>query len=148
MKSIRQRLLLWQLGALVIAAALEGFISYQLAWDGFNRSRDSLLQSIAYSVVRHGMRQIDSPMRLGMGKRHARREHECGEGTPVDRPQIRRADAARRGLGDRIRIVVPGRDVGAAGGEGFGRGQPRATEAEKRDLAALEGCDDHRITGS
>lgn len=56
MKSIRQRLLLWQLGALVIAAALEGFISYQLAWDGFNRSRDSLLQSIAYSVVRHGMR--------------------------------------------------------------------------------------------
>lgn len=56
MKSIRQRLLLWQLGALVIAAALEGCISYQLAWDGFNRSRDSLLQSIAYSVVRHGMR--------------------------------------------------------------------------------------------
>ena len=47
MKSIRQRLLLWQLGALVIAAALEGCISYQLAWDGFNRSRDSLLQSIA-----------------------------------------------------------------------------------------------------
>ncbi|HSX94724.1 MAG TPA: HAMP domain-containing sensor histidine kinase [Hydrogenophaga sp.] len=56
MKSIRQRLLLWQLGALVIAAALEGLISYQLAWDGFNRSRDSVLQSIAYSVVRHGMR--------------------------------------------------------------------------------------------
>ncbi|NIM42193.1 MAG: hypothetical protein GTN84_13755 [Hydrogenophaga sp.] len=56
MKSIRQRLLLWQLGALVIAAALEGFISYQLAWDGFNRSRDSVLQSIAHSVVRHGLR--------------------------------------------------------------------------------------------
>ena len=56
MKSIRRRLLLWQLGALVIAAVLEGVISYQLAWDGFNRSRDSVLQSIAYSVIRHGMR--------------------------------------------------------------------------------------------
>lgn len=56
MRSLRQRLLLWQIGALVAAAALEGLITYQLAWDGFNRSRDSVLQSIAYSVVRHGLR--------------------------------------------------------------------------------------------
>ncbi len=55
MRSIRQRLLLWQIAALVAAAALEAFLTYRLAWDGFNRSRDSVLQSIAYSVVRHGM---------------------------------------------------------------------------------------------
>jgi two-component system OmpR family sensor kinase len=56
MKSIRQRLLLWQIGALVIAAALEGFLTYRLAWNAFNHSRDNGLQLIAYSVVRHGMR--------------------------------------------------------------------------------------------
>lgn len=56
MRSIRRRLLLWQIAALLIAAALEAFLTYRLAWDGFNRSRDSVLQSIAYSVVRHGMR--------------------------------------------------------------------------------------------
>lgn len=56
MKSIRQRLLLWQIGALVVTAVLVSLLTYRLAWSAFNRVRDYGLQQIAYSVVRHGVR--------------------------------------------------------------------------------------------
>ncbi|MBX3610417.1 MAG: HAMP domain-containing histidine kinase [Hydrogenophaga sp.] len=58
MRSIRQRLLLWQIGAVVLTAVLVSFITYRVAWSGFNRIRDYGLQQIAYSVVRHGVRPM------------------------------------------------------------------------------------------
>lgn len=56
MNSIRQRLLIWQITALVVTAVLVSVLTYRLALNGFNRVRDYGLQQIAYSVVRHGVR--------------------------------------------------------------------------------------------
>lgn len=53
--SIRRRLLLWQIGALIVTGILASLITYSLAWDGFNRLRDYGLEQIAYSIVRHGV---------------------------------------------------------------------------------------------
>lgn len=53
--SIRGRLLVWQIGALVLTGLLVSLITYSLAWNGFNRVRDYNLEQIAYSVLRHGV---------------------------------------------------------------------------------------------
>lgn len=53
MNSIRSRLLLWQIGALLLASLLASALTYDLAWRGFNRLRDYGLEQIAYSVMRH-----------------------------------------------------------------------------------------------
>ncbi len=53
--SIRGRLLLWQISALLLTGLLASLITYLLAWDAFNRIRDYGLEQIAYSVVRHGI---------------------------------------------------------------------------------------------
>lgn len=53
--SIRARLLLWQITALVLTGLLISAITYRLAWNGFNRLRDYSLEQIAYSVLRHGV---------------------------------------------------------------------------------------------
>jgi two-component system, OmpR family, sensor kinase len=55
MNSIRRRLLIWQIGALILTALLASLLTYSLAWDGFNRLRDYGLEQIAYSIVRHGV---------------------------------------------------------------------------------------------
>lgn len=55
MNSIRGRLLLWQISALLLTGLLVSVITYLLAWDAFNRIRDYGLEQIAYSVVRHGV---------------------------------------------------------------------------------------------
>lgn len=55
MNSIRQRLLLWQITALVVTSVLCSALTYRLAWDAFNRIRDYGLEQIAWSVVRHGV---------------------------------------------------------------------------------------------
>ena len=55
MNSIRGRLLLWQISALLLTGLLVSVITYGLAWDAFNRIRDYGLEQIAYSVVRHGI---------------------------------------------------------------------------------------------
>ena len=55
MSSIRGRLLLWQISALLLTGLLVSLITYLLAWDAFNRIRDYGLEQIAYSVVRHGV---------------------------------------------------------------------------------------------
>ncbi len=55
MNSIRGRLLLWQISALLLTGMLASGITYVLAWDAFNRIRDYGLEQIAYSVVRHGV---------------------------------------------------------------------------------------------
>ncbi len=56
MNSIRQRLLIWQITALVITSVLVSALTYLLAWQGFNRVRDFGMEQIAHSVVRHGVR--------------------------------------------------------------------------------------------
>jgi signal transduction histidine kinase len=56
LSSIRQRLLLWQIGALIVTGVLVSVLTYLLAWNGFNRIRDYGLEQIAYSVVRHGLK--------------------------------------------------------------------------------------------
>lgn len=64
MNSIRQRLLFWQITALIVSGTLGSVLTYHLAWDAFNRIRDYGLEQIAYSVVRHGVRpQSWPPMR-------------------------------------------------------------------------------------
>ena len=45
---------------------------------------------------------------------------------------------ALRRLGDRVGIVVPADDIGAAGHERAGAGQPGAAEPEHRDLFSGE----------
>ena len=55
MNSIRGRLILWQISALLLTGLLVSVITYALAWDAFNKIRDYGLEQIAYSVVRHGI---------------------------------------------------------------------------------------------
>jgi len=53
--SIRGRLLLWQISALMLTGLLVSLITYVIAWDAFNRVRDFGLEQIAHSVLRHGV---------------------------------------------------------------------------------------------
>lgn len=55
MNSIRRRLLLWQISALLLTGLLVSLITYGLAWHAFNRLRDDNLAQIAYSILRHGV---------------------------------------------------------------------------------------------
>lgn len=59
MDSIRKRLLIWQISALLVTGFLASVITYLLAWDAFNRIRDYGLEQIAYSIVRHGVEYED-----------------------------------------------------------------------------------------
>lgn len=56
MNSIRQRLLFWQITALIVTSVLVSVFTYHLAWQAFNRVRDFGMEQIAHSVVRHGVR--------------------------------------------------------------------------------------------
>jgi len=53
MNSIRTRLLIWLMGALVLTSLLASALTYELAWRGFNTLRDYGLEQIAYSIMRH-----------------------------------------------------------------------------------------------
>ncbi len=61
MSSIRNRLLLWQTGAILVAVILVSLITYYLAWDGFNRVRDYTLEQIAYSILQYGVEPVGYP---------------------------------------------------------------------------------------
>ena len=88
-----------------------------------------------------GRSLVDRPMRLGMSERHARRENKCSEAAPVGGGKIDRREARRDGALARLRVVVPGRDFGAAGNERAERRQARAAEAEQRDAPTAKGLD-------
>lgn len=60
MNSIRRKLLLWQISALIITGLLVSLVTYSVAWNGFNRIRDYGLEQIAYTVVRHGVEYDDA----------------------------------------------------------------------------------------
>jgi len=81
MKGIRQRLLIWQITALVITGVLASALTYQMAWNGFNRVRDYGLQQIAYSVVRHGVRT--PPARPATPPAAAESAASASTGTPA-----------------------------------------------------------------
>lgn len=53
MNSIRSRLLLWQMSALLIVALIAGALTYAFARRGFDHVRDYGLEQIASSVLRH-----------------------------------------------------------------------------------------------
>lgn len=55
MNSIRQRLLVWQISALLVIGILLSLVAYSLAWDGFNRVRNYTLEQLTYSILRHGI---------------------------------------------------------------------------------------------
>ena len=89
--------------------------------------------------------EIDAPVRLRMRQGNARRQHESRYLRPVDRSQVRRMHALGGRPGDAVRIVVPGRHLGAAGLQRMRGREPRSAEAEEGDLPAGEGGDrDHR----
>jgi two-component system OmpR family sensor kinase len=58
MNSIRHRLLVWQIGALIVTGVIVSGLTFQMAWNGFNRIRDYGLEQIAYSVIRHGVKPL------------------------------------------------------------------------------------------
>lgn len=68
MSSIRNRLLLWQTLALLVAAAVVSLVTYLLAWDGFNQLRDYTLEQIALTVAVHTA--DEDPPRTAAGTRH------------------------------------------------------------------------------
>jgi len=55
MNSIRRRLLIWQMGAILLTGLLVSLVTYDLALNAFNELRDDSLRQIAYSIVRHGV---------------------------------------------------------------------------------------------
>ena len=70
MSSIRRRLIIWQISALVLTGLLVSLITYSLAWNAFNQVRDYGLEQIAYTVLRHGVesedgQEADSPVDQG-----------------------------------------------------------------------------------
>lgn len=61
MSSIRSRLLLWQISALVITALVVSLLTYRLALDGFNEVQDYGLEQIAHTVLRHDETPVPAP---------------------------------------------------------------------------------------
>lgn len=59
MNSIRARLLIWQIGAVLLTALLVGAVTYLLTWSAFNQIRNDGLEQIAWSVMRHGTENAD-----------------------------------------------------------------------------------------
>ena len=86
-------------------------------------------------------RELGDPVRRRMGERNAGREHKRGDPRPVDVMQIRRRDAGGVGLGDALRIVIEGDDIGAAGEQRACAHQPRAAQPEHRDFFSGKGRD-------
>eukprot|EP01037_Dinobryon_pediforme_P019780 gene19779-20255_t len=64
--------------------------------------------------------EADAPVRLGMGERHAGRQHEGGEARPVGRAQVLDIDAGGAGGIAPGLAVVPGDDIRATGDERLG----------------------------
>ncbi len=95
------------------------------------------------------LRREHGPVRRRMRQRHTRRQHQCGEVGPGDIAQIGGGEAGLRRLGEALRIVVAGNDVGAAGLQRMTARKPRPAEAEHRNRLALEtGDGDHWVTAA
>ena len=53
MNSIRKWLLVWQISALIVTAIIVTLLTYALAWEGFNHTRDLSLQQLAWTLQHH-----------------------------------------------------------------------------------------------
>ncbi|MGI9218982.1 MAG: sensor histidine kinase [Hydrogenophaga sp.] len=61
MNSIRSRLLLWQISALLVTAMVVSALTYRLALKGFNELQDDGLEQIAHTVLRHDETPVPAP---------------------------------------------------------------------------------------
>lgn len=61
MNSIRSRLLLWQISALLVTALVVSALTYRLALKGFNELQDDGLEQIAHTVLRHDETPVPAP---------------------------------------------------------------------------------------
>lgn len=61
MNSIRSRLLLWQISALLVTALVVSALTYRLALKGFNEVQDDGLEQIAHTVLRHDETPVPAP---------------------------------------------------------------------------------------
>ncbi len=101
------------------------------------RSRQNISMSPMISTPAASAR-LHRPVRLGMGQRHARRQHQRGEAAPVGAPEIDDRDALGRGRRHAVsRLSSQAATIGAAGGQRRG-GAPAAAEAEDGDLPSSE----------
>ncbi|MBL8388009.1 MAG: HAMP domain-containing histidine kinase [Hydrogenophaga sp.] len=61
MSSIRSRLLIWQISALLVTALVVSMLTYRLAADGFNEVQDYGLEQVAHTVLRHDETPVPAP---------------------------------------------------------------------------------------
>uniref|UniRef100_A0A0N5A0A1 Transposase n=1 Tax=Parastrongyloides trichosuri TaxID=131310 RepID=A0A0N5A0A1_PARTI len=95
------------------------------------------------------MGALDGPVRLGMGQRRARRQHQSRESRPVGPRQILDQEAFRLGLHPARDAVVPQHGDGPARLKRARRRDPRPSQAEDRDTTPLEaGNGDHRLNAA
>ena len=87
------------------------------------------------------LRGDHGPVRLGMGQRHARRQHQRCEIRPGDRPQIRGDETGPRRFRHLRQCVVTGDHLRATRLQRMTACKPRSAEAEHGNRLALEGSD-------
>lgn len=61
MSSIRSRLLIWQISALLLTGLVASLLTYQLALNGFKEVQDNGLEQIAHTVLRHDETPVPAP---------------------------------------------------------------------------------------
>ena len=84
------------------------------------------------------LRGNDSPVRLGMRQRHARRQHQRREILPRHGPQVRRDKTFLRGFRQFRRRIIAGDHLRAACLQGAAARKPRPAEAEDRNSLTCE----------
>lgn len=100
MNSIRHRLLFWQIGALIISGLIVSVLTFQLAWNGFNRIRDYGLEQIAYSVVRHSVKQrVDKPLNVLPGTATSSSEGDVSVAPPLSEEEQEEREEVAEDLG-------------------------------------------------
>ena len=83
-------------------------------------------------------RLLDAPVRLGMGQRHARRQHEAVQRCKVHLMQVDHRQAQLFSLLGRRRRIVPGQHLCPAANQGVHGGVARTPEAKHADPLAPE----------
>jgi two-component system OmpR family sensor kinase len=79
--SIRSRLLLWQISALLITALVVSTLTYRIALEGFNEVQDYGLEQIAHTVLRHDETPVPAP--AGRSRPPPPLDYTTGSGEPA-----------------------------------------------------------------
>jgi hypothetical protein len=85
-----------------------------------------------------GQRLLDAPVRLRVGQRHTRRQHETVQRGKVDLVQVHHRQAKLTGALSGCRRIIPGQHLGPAAQQGIDSGIAAAAKAEHADPLALE----------